>query len=95
MEYISVQTSMVAFYYFQYLKGEINHIISCLVPRKILLRQYEVMINLKEISPIETLPEAEKEKLRSECQATGLKFNNREMNNAARILYTLKNISKP
>lgn len=75
-----------------YKKGKLGFLITHEVSKKVFLELYEICVNTKEMIKIELLVPEEKEKLRSECLGTGLKFTNREMNNACRILHTLKNI---
>lgn len=75
-----------------YKKGKLGFLITHEVSKKVYMELYEICVKTNEIIKIELLPADQKEKLRSECLATGLTFTNREMNNACRILHTLKNI---
>lgn len=89
---MTVHNHMAPLYVKYYQDGKFKLLITTIVSKILLIELYNILINSKEILPIELLLQPEKEKLRSECLETGLNFNNREMNNACRILYTLKNI---
>lgn len=94
--WIDTRTWMSSFYYSQYKAGKLplSFLITATVPKEIFLITYRVFLNYKQFDPIENLPEPEKKKLVEECRATGLKFSNRTLIEAAKILYTIKNISK-
>jgi hypothetical protein len=73
-------------------KSMLDFLITSEVPRRVLLRRYQLLINEGTIK-IEDLPDDEKKKLVSQCRATGLRFTNESLRDAARILHTLKTIS--
>lgn len=87
-----VHNNMASFYNKKYKEGQLRFIITAVASKKVMTERYNVAVNSKEFLPIELLLPEEKEKLRSECLATGLKFTNRQMNEACRILYILKQI---
>jgi tRNA nucleotidyltransferase/poly(A) polymerase len=74
-------------------KGLLDYLIESAVPRKVLLRRYELLL-MENLTPIENLPDEIKKELVRECRATGLKFTNETLRNAARILHTLKFINQ-
>lgn len=83
---------MIIFFYQKYIQGHIDFVITSLVSKEIVLKQYKIGLSYKEYLPIEELPETEKEQLRNQCRETGVTFTNRELRNACRIIYTLKKI---
>ena len=69
-------------------------IISAVVPKKILLKTYEIFVRDEIILPIEILNKEDKMKLVDKCRETGLKFTNQSLSDAARILHTLNLINE-
>jgi hypothetical protein len=74
-------------------KSMLDFFIASEVPKRVLLRTYELLVR-EDLTPIEKLPEEIKMDLVRECRATGLKFTNDSLRNAARILHTLKFINQ-
>jgi hypothetical protein len=63
------------------------------VHSRVLLRTYDLLVK-EDLIKIEDLPEDLKMDLVRECRATGLKFTNESLREAARILHTLKFINQ-
>jgi hypothetical protein len=74
-------------------KSMLDFFIESEVPKRVLLRTYELLVR-EDLTPIENLPEGLKMNLVRECRATGLKFTNESLRDAARILHTLKFINQ-
>jgi hypothetical protein len=74
-------------------KSMLDFFIESEVPKRVLLRTYELLTN-EGLTKIEDLPEDIKMNLVKECRATGLRFTNDTLRNAARILHTLKFINQ-
>jgi Mg/Co/Ni transporter MgtE len=74
----------------QYKKGHLEYLITSDVPKEVILKVYKILVNEKQITIIENLAEEEKKKLVDECRETGLKFTNKSLTNAAKILHVLK-----
>lgn len=74
-------------------KDMLDFFIESEVPKRVLLRTYELLTN-EGLTKIEDLPEDIKMNLVKECRATGLRFTNDTLRNAARILHTLKFINQ-
>ena len=73
-------------------KDMLDFFITSPVHSKVLLRTYDLLVK-ENLIQIENLPLETKIELRDECKATGLKFTNETLRQAARILHTLKFIS--
>ena len=69
-------------------------VISAVVPKKILLRTYEMFVRDEILLPIEILNKEDKIKLVCKCRETGIKFTNQSLSDAARILHTLNLINE-
>ena len=69
-------------------------VISAGVPKKILLKTYEIFVRDEIILPIEILNKEEKIKLVDKCRETGLKFTNQTLSDSERILHTLNLINE-
>jgi hypothetical protein len=78
----------------QYNKGLLNYLITSDVPKIVLLRVYDLMLVEEKLIPIEKLPEEEKKNLVTECRATGIKFTNRSLIEAAKILHVVRFINQ-
>ena len=101
--YITVQNYLRSEYFRLWKKAEIARngivmhydwfvdLIEAKVPRYILLRGYEIGLNLKEYLPIEQLPEPEKRSLMNEVKEK-VKLKGEALANACRVLYYLKKI---
>lgn len=63
------------------------------VHSRVLLRTYDLLVK-EDLTKIEDLPESEKTDLVRECRATGIRFTNETLRQAARILHTLKFINQ-
>jgi hypothetical protein len=74
-------------------KSMLDFFIESEVPKRVLLRTYELLTN-EGLTKIEDLPKDIKMNLVKECRATGLRFTNDTLRNAARILHTLKFINQ-
>jgi hypothetical protein len=74
-------------------KSMLDFFIESEVPKRVLLRTYELLVR-ENLTRIENLPEEIKKELVRECRATGLKFTNETLRDAARILHTLKFINQ-
>jgi hypothetical protein len=74
-------------------KSMLDFFIESEVPKRVLLRTYELLTN-EGLTKIEDLPEDIKMNLVKECRATGLRFTNDTLRQAARILHTLKFINQ-
>jgi len=70
-------------------KSMLDFLITSAVPKRVLLRRYQLFLN-EGMKKIEDLPEELKTELVRECRATGLRFTNETLREAARILHTLK-----
>jgi hypothetical protein len=73
-------------------KSMLDFFIESEVPKRVLLRTYELLVK-ENLTKIEDLPESEKTDLVRECRATGIRFTNETLRQAARILHTLKFIN--
>jgi hypothetical protein len=74
----------------QYNRGNLDYLITSGVPKRVLLRVYDLMLVEENLTPIEKLPEEQKKSLATECRATGIKFSNESLREAARILHVIK-----
>jgi len=74
-------------------KSMLDFFIESEVPKRVLLRTYELLVR-ENLTPIEDLPEEIKKDLVRECRQTGIKFTNETLRDAARILHTLKFINQ-
>jgi hypothetical protein len=74
-------------------KSMLDFFIESEVPKRVLLRTYELLVR-ENLTPIENLPEEIKKELVIECRATGIRFTNKTLREAARILHTLKFIDQ-
>jgi hypothetical protein len=74
-------------------KDMLDYFIESEVPKRVLLRTYELLVR-EDLTPIEDLPEEIKKDLVRECRETGISFTNETLREAARILHTLKFINQ-
>lgn len=70
------------------------HIIECAVPKKVLLKKYEIGLYYKEFEPINEIAETEKRRLTETARSTGIKFTNKTLIEACKIIYYLQKIGK-
>lgn len=78
----------------QYNRGNLDYLITSEVPKIVLLRVYNLMLIVEGLIKIEDLPDEEQKKnLVTECRATGIKFTNESLREAARILHVIKFIN--
>jgi hypothetical protein len=73
-------------------KEILDFFIECAVPKRVMLRTYDLLVK-EDLVPIEKLPDEVKKELVSECRKTNIRFTNQSLIEAARILHTLKFIS--
>ena len=85
-----IEHELSAKFVVMYKNGHLDFLIESGVPKRILLRLYHLFLLEENLTPIEDLPEETKKELVKECRATGLKFTNKSLIEAARILHTLK-----
>lgn len=69
-------------------------LIDGVVPKKVFLLEYYSFVECEMISEIELLLKKEKEKLVAKCKETGIKFSNKTLTDAARVLYTINFINE-
>lgn len=93
-KWVDTRTWMAAFYWEKFSSGlmPLEFLITSLVSKEIMLGRYNIALIYKLCLPIEKIAQEEKMKLVEECRATGLKFTNKSLTDAAKILYTLKKI---
>lgn len=73
-----------------YNKGYLDYLITSVVPKIVLLKVYKLALREESLTPIENLSEDMKKSLVSECRATGIKFSNKSLIEAAKILHIVR-----
>lgn len=74
-------------------KSMLDFLVTSEVPKRVLLRRYELLL-MDGLSKIEDLTVEVKNELVKECRQTKLKFTNKSLTEAARILHVLKFINQ-
>lgn len=93
---MTVNNTLSAFFVTMYQndKSCLSFLFESYVPNYIMLKTYTLFVRYKEIIKTEELEEEYKKELVEKCRATGIKFNNKSLIDAAKILYTIKFINE-